>query len=41
MCVCESCGKSSTGDRETHTYIQTHYSVGYRFEPLEKAGVTS
>ena len=25
----------------THTYIQTHYSVGYRFEPMEKAAVTS
>jgi len=21
---------------ETHTYIQTHYSVGYRFEPIPK-----
>ncbi len=26
---------------QSHTYIQTHYSVGYRFEPLEKAAVTS
>jgi DNA-binding response OmpR family regulator len=27
----------------THTYIQTHYSVGYRFEPLSKteAGTTT
>ena len=23
----------------THTYIQTHYGVGYRFDPLEKAAI--
>jgi DNA-binding response OmpR family regulator len=25
----------------SYTYIQTHYSVGYRFEPLEKPAVTA
>jgi DNA-binding response OmpR family regulator len=24
----------------THTYIQTHYSVGYRFDPTPKAAAT-
>jgi DNA-binding response OmpR family regulator len=22
----------------THTFIQTHFGIGYRFEPLPKAG---
>jgi DNA-binding response OmpR family regulator len=25
----------------THTYIQTHYGVGYRFDPLEKTAATA